>query len=572
VRLVSPPGLRRALAAARARPLVAVAVGGLLVAALNIWWVAAHRRLGALTIDEVGYMATGLGYHRALRADGPAELLRQVFLPSPTGPLVPVLSVPALIAGPRSITTLFATQTLIGVLAAVAAAGCSLRIAGRGAAMLTGLVVLSLPGMIGSARSYQYAAAVGACMLLALWALLCSDRGSSRWHMVGFGAAVGAMLLARSMALGFVPGLAIASLIVIRKDRRAWTNLAWSVLAVVAVAGPWWWASRGPLFDYLFRYGYGDQAREYGSGGFLTRAVERWIEVGTDVRLPYVLLGIACVGVSLAVAVAGARGTSPSRWWRSHRELLAVTSVVVVGVVALMSTANVGVWFELPLELVAAVGIVSAGAVAGRRELRLVGRLAAITAVATLVVSATDPGGQDHPGGARGVVQALVYSNVHDFYWDVAAADPQLSSNDPRVRNAAADAWWAAALHTTERLEAMRAEDDSLLVTASGASQLLHGQTLRLVRQLELLPEVDTEEVDSTAPIDDLLPHLDPSPDGRRRVLVLMQPNSKLFPPDREVARLATLARDHGWQVVDRVELPDGGHVEILDTPQERAR
>lgn len=558
-------GIRPLVRIVIARPLLSVAVLALTVAVVNVWWVAVHRPLGSLTIDEVGYMASGMGYHRALRADGPLEFLRLVFRPSPTGPLVPVLSVPFLIAGSRSVTTMFATQAFIGAVAAVAAAGCALRLAGRRAAVLTGLIVLSLPGMIASARSYQFGAAPGACMLLALWALLSSDRGHARPAMVGFGAAVGAMLLARSMALGFVPGLAIAALVIIRKDRRAYTNLGVSVVSTLVVAGPWWWASREPLFEYLFRFGYGDQAGEYGSGGLLRRAGDRWMEIGTDVRLPFVLLtlvSVVAIGVTL---IRRLRTREPSARWSPPRELLALAVVVLFGVLALMSTANIGVWFELPLELIAVPLIVSAGALAGTKVLRTIGALSAIVAVTTLAIAATDPGGQDHLDGVRGDVQAVLYGNVHDFFWDIGGAHAPLSSNDPDVRGPAADAWWAATTAVTGQLEQMRVHDESLLITLSGSSQLMNGQSLRLGRELELYPEVETEEVDTTAPVDDIQPYLEPTRGDRQRVLVLMHPRSELFPRDRQVARLARMARDGGWRPVEVVGLPDGGYVEILD-------
>lgn len=183
----------------------------------------------------------------------------------------------------------------------------------------------------------------------------------------------------------------------------------------------------------------------------------------------------------------------------------------------------------------------------------------------TLAIAATDPGGQDHLDGVRGDVQAVLYGNVHDFFWDIGGAHAPLSSNDPDVRGPAADAWWAATTAVTGQLEQMRVHDESLLITLSGSSQLMNGQSLRLGRELELYPEVETEEVDTTAPVDDIQPYLEPTRGDRQRVLVLMHPRSELFPRDRQVARLARMARDGGWRPVEVVGLPDGGYVEILD-------
>jgi 4-amino-4-deoxy-L-arabinose transferase-like glycosyltransferase len=566
----TPPNpARRGWEAATSRPLASVAALGLVVAALNVWWVATHRHLGAFTVDEVGYMATALRAHRALDPAHPLQFIDQAFRPSATGPLVPALAVPLLVVGSRSVTTVLATQALIGVVAAVAAAGCALRIAGRSAALVSGVVVLALPGMVGSARSFQFAAALGAFMLLGLWALLSSDRGHRRSAMVAFGAAVGAMLLARTMAVGFVPGMALAALIIVRRDRRGLVNAGLAACTALVVAGPWWYASRQALQDYLFRFGYGDRATEFGGSNVAVRAASRSLTLLGDIRLPFLLLGAVTVGVITVDAVRHRRAAGSLRDWpAAERGVAAVAAPSLLGAAALMSTANLGVWFELPLTLPAVVAVVSAARLIDRPVTRTLATIAVVTAAVTFLVSLTDRGGAYNLSEPRGFGQALLFGGLEERQPDVGKADPRLRSNDPAVQQAAALEWWDTTVAVNDRVKQLQDESPDLVLTQSGSSQLFNGQSLRLATELGSLTPLDAREPDTGAPAETLMPQVEPFAEGRRRVLLLMFPEAvEPFPADRQVDRLAAFAADADWRPTQTFRLPDGGSVSILDHP-----
>ena len=116
----APPGRVRVLVE---HPVALTAAIGLVVATLNVWWVATHRDVGALNIDEAGYLSTALQFHRVLDPAVPGAVLDAFLEPAPTGAFVQVLSVPFLVLGPRSVQSALAMQAVIGVVAAVAAAG-----------------------------------------------------------------------------------------------------------------------------------------------------------------------------------------------------------------------------------------------------------------------------------------------------------------------------------------------------------------------------------------------------------------------------------------------------------------
>lgn len=547
--------------------MLAVLCIGVLVAAFNLWWTSGFRDLGALTVDDAAYMSASLRLHRVLDPLHPGELVREFLRPSATAPLVPALSVPVLVVGSRSVTTALAVQSLIGVVAACGATGLARRLGGPRAALVAGLVVLALPGMVGSARAYQYAAALGACMLLALWALLASDRGHDRRRMIAFGVALGAMLLARTMAVGFLPGMVAAAAVHVRRDRRGLTNLGLAAAVAAIVAGPWWWASRHEVGEYLFSHGYGDAATEFGDSSPLVRAVGRATTVLGDIRLPFLLLAVVTVGCLLLRArrPEGQR-PAPEDGAELRRNMVVLALPVVIGAAALMSTANMGVLFELPLELVAVVIVASAGALGGARTARL-GPVVVAIAGLTLVVSLSDPGGQYDLSSPRGFVQAMFYGGLDERQPDVGATDARLRSNDRDTRRAAAEEWWTATTEVVDAVEELRERGGPVIETLSGSSQLMNGQTLQLARELRSLHPLDTEEPNSSAPDDDLERYLEPFVGDRRRILVVMVPASERFPKDRGSDQLERLALASEWRPAKVTHLPDGGYVVVLDHP-----
>lgn len=547
------------------RPVASVAVVGFLVALGNIWWVFAHRAEGALSIDEAGYARVALTYHRILDPAHPGAVLAEFLSPSPTGAFVQLLSVPALVLGPRSVESVISAQAVTMVVAAVAAAGCVARISTRRAAFVVGMVVLTMPAMTLSARTYQFAGATGAALLLALWALLSSDRGRRPLLMLGFGVSVGAMLLTRPMSAGFLPGVVLAVLILVD---WSWLTARWVAMSAavsVLVAGPWWYRSRDELSDYLFDYGYGDEASNYGGASLLGRLGERLASGLGDLRVPMVIVGFVTVGFVVASGLRWRRsGVSIRDWPPARRDLAALVAVVVAGYVALMSTANLGVWFELPVELVVVVLVGAAGGLVGGVAMRRLGAAALIVSGVSFAVSLTDPGGEYDVSTPRGLVQGMFYGGLWDRSTDPVVNDERFASNDADVRRAAADEWAAASRGLVEVLGDVTADDTYSLVTMSGSTQLVNTNTLGVAYELESVDAPDFEVPDTRAPEEFLLPYLEPAGGDLVRTLLIVQPTTEQLREDVGADTFRRLAIEEGWSVVDSVDLPDGGVAEIL--------
>mgnify|MGYP001040591457 CR=1 FL=1 len=546
------------------------AILGIGVVALHLWWIATHRDLGAYNVDEAGYMATALRFHRSIDPAHPAELVRAVFTASNTGPLVPVLALPGLVVGQRTILWVSLVQPLLAVGTAVAAAGLTTRLSSRAAGLVAGVVALGLPALINSARNFQYATGTAMFLLLALWAVLASERGEHRWRMVLFGAATGAMLLTRTMSIGFVPGLGVAALLQLRWSRRTVANLAIAAGVAVLVAGPWWFVSRDALYDYLFRFGYGDMANTYGPSGLGDKLDLRLNSLDTDIRSVFLGLGISTW--ILAALTALIRRPRIGRELL-HHGIVASAAVVLVGYGLLLTTSNQGVWFEVPLELVAVCTTVAVGWRLPRRLGTGMATAAVAIAIGTLAISLTDTGGPIDGPGARLEVQRLLAGGLDERERVLGDADPLLLSTDRSTRERGAGRWWQTNLAIVDKLEEYRRDDQLWVFTVSGSSHLLNGQSLLLAEELTgkgfgpmLVPRTDLSDQE----LDDAL---DPIWLGtHRRLLVLMFPESLPFPEDRQVPKLLRMARERGYRQIDRMELPDGGHVLFLEHPDRPPR
>jgi hypothetical protein len=116
--------------------------------------------------------------------------------------------------------------------------------------------------------------------------------------------------------------MGLTALIVVRRDSRALTNTALAGGTAIVVAGPWWYASREPLYDYLFRYGYGERATDFGGSNLAIRAVNRSVTLLGDIRIPFLLLAAATVAAVVADARRHRRsGRALCEWPVARRDL-----------------------------------------------------------------------------------------------------------------------------------------------------------------------------------------------------------------------------------------------------------
>ena len=534
-----------------AHPLLTVAVVASVVALGHAVWIWTHRHLGAFDPDEAGYAAHALRVHRTIDLQHPFAAIREA-VNAGNGPFVPSLAVPLLLPGPRDPRTVMMIQPILLVLGSVSVAGIARRLSGSGAALACGLTFLVLPTVGLATQSFWLGLGAASMMGVSVWALLASERGANRWVWV-YGAAMAAMTLSRTMALAFVPGLVVAGVIMTWGDRRGQRRIVGSWLLAAAIAGPWFLVMRETVFGYLVSYGYGPRAGLFGQGGPLQRLEFRYERISGDVGR-----GLTTSAVLVALVGAAVIGW---RWWRSRtppdggRPTAAVLATFVLGLAALVSTTNNGVWFELPLIvlLVPLVGSLAARAMPVFRaalSLQIAAQAVVVLAVLWWIVP------------PRWGITAH-YENGFAQY------DERFASDRRDELSAAARDWRRVNAAVAEEMRRLDGQDGlGAVFVVTGNMQLLNTNTIALAS--ELSGWGPRQEVpDTTAETARLAEHLTPTAtgaDGRivERVLVVALHDQHLFTPDAEVIAFYRRARAEGWRVATTIAMPDGGEVAIM--------
>lgn len=603
------------------RPEVIVGLLGCFFFAFQIWWIQNGRFFGGLDTDEGGAITTSLGFHRAL-AGGVGDLVRASF-GTGSGPLVPLLSIPFTVVFGRSATSPILVQPFLIVVSAVAVSGAVARLATTRAAILAGWCILTMPALITSSRTDQFSNGVGAFMCLAIWALVCSDRGHHTWLMVAFGAACGAMTLTRTMAVSFLPAMALAGLVVVAgKGRRAWRNLALAGGVGMLVAVPWWWAQWDYVSRYLLNSGYGSRASIYGEDAIAGRIFAHSNYLLKDFR---VFLGVGVVIAMLAV-IQGCRGlmTNPRSWVDAHRELLAVWAAAGLSTAALLSSSNRGFWFATPVDSLLVICVVAAGSLLLRahtirrvdtavatsagvlvlaggatgseadimlglaalavtvgivvlpssRRAASIGLLVSVVGLATIAASLPLVGPSSGPAGASSFRGQLA-GGLEPYLPTVTEADPRLAAPDIDTRRQAASEWAAAAKELDRRLVKLEETvsvggSGTVAEVISGTRGLFENNTIGVAR--ELGPRgVRWMEIPNTFETsdDEILEYLAPkTAAGTPRLIISIEGQSSPFPDSRGWRRLVRLAEAENWRIQSSIPLPDGGRVVIYEHPE----
>lgn len=571
--LSSPAGrYERVAAAATAHPVMSTAIIGAVFLVAQMAWIVRARHLGSFDVDEAGGLAAAMRFHRSFGVS-PIAMVRDVF-GTYNGPLVPLLALPFLVVGPASVHTVMVVQPLLVVLASVSAAGMLRAMGHRRAALLGGIAVMGLSISVVSSRSFQYSTGVGAFLAVSLWALMASRQGRSRWHMVGMGAAVGAMLLCRTMSASFLPAIAVAALIVVAwRERAVLINIALGVLTAVAVAGPWWFIQWDQIMRYLMANAYGDRAHYWGSVPAGARLRDHWIYWNADFRIQIVLVALVLI-LCLAAVVARRSSTSLRL---DVRPVLAAWAVVILGSVALLSTSNRGFWFAYPLDIVFVVGVVALLARVGDEPvwIRRARDGLAVTWVGLVVVTyviSLNPTGPADPRTEGWSDAERFIASLDRLQIGNIDADERLGSSDLGERRLASQEWQAANVELAQELQDISESSGPLLQSVTGEIHLFNANTILLAQEVSGKGINALEVVNTLEPTDDeLRESTAPEHLGRPRVLVIVDGRSLPFPDGRDIERLRGIAEAEGWVERRRIPLPDGGDVTVYTHPDSPA-
>lgn len=343
------------------RPYVQLLVVLLIVfIAVNARWIWVYRfRHGlVLDIDEAGYFCFTLIDYYGLHFGGLAGWLAAFDMKSAQAPLtMAVASLLFGLTGPHIVTGfLVPLAAAAGCVAAAYAMGASLA-SGR-AGLLAALLTASCPVIVLYARSYLFATPAAFVAAMAVLGIVRSRNFRSTYWALGFGVCVGLLPLARTMTLAFIPGLIVAALISVfakSNDRiPRLLKLCMSLLVGFLLALPWFWKNGVLVAQYLFSYGYGGHAAEYGAkvSVFTTQALLGKLHyfINTEIHLPEFL--IICLGLLalmiFAVQTIAENGIRLAVYRGFATPVLPVIVFNVATLLALFSSGNTGSGFLAP--------------------------------------------------------------------------------------------------------------------------------------------------------------------------------------------------------------------------------
>lgn len=337
-----------------------VVAGCLVMVAINVWWVAVYRHGYPMDVDENGYTSIGVIDFLGFENSGLSGWWESVQNQTPNAPLLPALTSIVLIFNP-GILQGFGVLIAFAALLTMATYGIGERLAGPRLGALAALAVGTSQGIFVFTREYIFALPTAAFLACSVYALIRSEGMIRRRWAIACGAAIGLMLLSRTMAVAFVPGVAVAALLTIAVNYRdeIWRrllNFGLAIVAAVLVALTWYWNNLDPVMDYLTEFGYGSQAQNYGEEAS-TLSWERFKSVAEkiiqgDLLVPMSLLVVVGL-LALAVAAVQRLRAAEDRRAEALRLLgsnaMALFIVAAAGFGALMSSQNGGNGFTFPV-------------------------------------------------------------------------------------------------------------------------------------------------------------------------------------------------------------------------------
>lgn len=358
-------------------------------------WVLLYRVGQPLDIDEAGYISIAMVDLQGMQDGGLPGLLEAINAQPVNAPGAPALAALLLaLVGRRPDAALLLPITM-SIITLLATYLIGRRVASRFVGLFAALGVAITPVFVDYQTSFNFAMPATCALTLAV---LCYYRSSvcSRFGFtIAFGVVVGLVPLFRTMALIYLPGLALAvaiQIVVSTKERlrRAVLALGSGVIAV-AVAATWYWTNWRSVYEYLTSFGYGNRSVEYGTSSSLLSA-DAWLSLAqyvlANLYLPVtVLVGVGAIGIVLKV-IRFKRTHSLARTAlvSARSPLLAPLVISGSGLLILASSPNHGSGFLLP-----AVPLIFTITAVGIRALFQTRRWTGLAAIGLVAVTAYVP-------------------------------------------------------------------------------------------------------------------------------------------------------------------------------------
>ncbi|HEU4707464.1 MAG TPA: hypothetical protein VFS64_09760 [Solirubrobacterales bacterium] len=559
----------------RNRWLLVIALGCLLLVALDAWWIVVHRHGYPLDIDEAGYTTIGLNDYLGLQNGGLHGWWEAVQSQPPNAPLLPAVTSLALLVNPGVLAG-FVVLVGFAILLVLSAFGIAETLSGPRLGALVAFAVATSQGLFSFSREYIFALPTAAFLSCAVFALIRSDGLRSKRWAIACGVATGLMLLARTMSVAFVPGVLLAAGLVLFLRGRGelknrLVNLSLLMLAGVAVAATWYWRNITPVADYLTTYGYGSKSQYYGA----EHAFISWARVKSvaeymivkDLLAPLALLLLLGLVATAAIVIQHLCRATDRREELTRLLASDATSVLLVfvaGYAALMSSRNGGEGFTFPIVmLLPALAVLS---LRGLRRSVVVPISLSIAAIGALNVTASLDI-SDNVSRVRSIhVPVFGYvpwvdgrpKAVEAIRIQIPGPSTRFTSNDegwPRMDDRLADLLLKPiGPGKTQPLTGMASRNRALNVnTIMLASVLRHHVGLPLV-------QLEAEPADTPAAY---IAQLQDSPIGELNALISMSSDQGDFPPIVTQSKAETAAKRLGFRVLRRFKLPDGRQLNL---------
>ncbi len=569
------------------------------VAIQHVLWLEHFRSGLPLDIDESGYLAFAFDDLHGWAHSGVEGLYQAVVGQRQFGPLVPLTTTPILgVVGAQPVGAMTVQLGYLAVLA-FSTLGLARALVSARMALLLAMVTVALPGVLDYSRTFHLVIASTALLIASVWALVRSNGLQHRRWVIAAGVFTGLMLLARTMTVAFVPGLAISAIVAVwtrpRYERsRSAVNLLLGAGTGLIVAGWWYLPNLSVIFGYLTAYGYGGPSRSYAATRGSALSPEFWLVRLEQLVNQGVYLGVALViAVTFLLAIVGAarrraggvdrhspsRSTGTRSWTRPMVAFLAtptatITIIVVISYLVLTSSKTSGTGFLVPLVPLIVLMWGCALQVIPWRGVRaaLVGALVvavSLTAVSKVTVGGPLAGPRCVSVPALGCLRVLDGRGVaqqQPFARAWATADPA------RARRGAPGEWVTVTAVTASFLiDFAHQRGVEPVVFFASRDPLFNTNSVGLAGRMSQDQAIAMGQLLAERGVDPLRNarrHLRDPRFGWPNLLLTVAPGPFEFRPSIDQSATERAARDLGFRLVRRVRLPDGRTARVFWLPR----
>lgn len=323
---------------------------------INSRWIFVYRNEGLFDIDESAYLMMAVKNYYAYVHGGLRLWFSSVEAPNAASPLTSALaSLLFIVTGPR-----VAFGIYIPLLACLATVVAVYYIAKQSSiqrvAEISALVVATTPLLVNYSRSFHFAIPATACTTVALLCLIKSQQAKRWTWIIAFGFFVGLMPLARTMTLAFIPCLGLAAFVYVAAspdERLARIGRLLVAGAVASATALTWLLLNGKyVAEYLFNFGYGARAAEFGPKLSFVGSVIYMIQIFLDqVYAPHFIVISVGITISIFLFLKNLLCADRNEWLSKYASspITPVSIFVFFSFLILSSSQNKGTAFIAPL-------------------------------------------------------------------------------------------------------------------------------------------------------------------------------------------------------------------------------